>query len=115
MNAPLLEGRAKISVVVYLTVINDAQTGLIVPHWLVPGCQINNAQPSHGEAELFPDPIALIIRPTVRQSRVHSLDDALHLFALKVSAYADYATHKRSCGLNALLVISKPDDRNSLF
>ena len=62
-------------VVVDLAVKNHPQCAVFVGDRLMPGAQVDNAQPSHAEGASFLDMEALVVRTTVPDPVAHAFDE----------------------------------------
>jgi hypothetical protein len=78
--AALLEFRAKIGVVVDLTVEYDLERAVFVGHGLMAGGNIDDTQATVTEAELVFDENAGVVGPAMRHHVSHALQDVtLHV------------------------------------
>src|SRR5262245_56071759 len=91
--ALLLELFAKGAVVVDLAVEDDANAGLLVPHRLVAGSEIDDAEAPHGEPETVLGPNSLVIRSAMHDRSVHFPQYLGALFTRKRTRDTDDSTH----------------------
>ena len=58
--------------IIDFAVEDDPDILLLVGQRLMPGLDVDNAQPPHGQAEVFFDEIPFVIRPAMRDAPVHA-------------------------------------------
>jgi hypothetical protein len=69
--AASLQVGAQLLMVVYLSVVNNAQTVVLVADGLVAGFKVNDAQPAHGEANIAVNEEAVVVWPAVHDLGIH--------------------------------------------
>src|SRR5919108_172006 len=69
--APRLEHRAQFTVIVDFTVVDDAQTLVLVADRLLSGPNVDNAEPPHSQPDVTFDKKAVIVRSAMHDSRIH--------------------------------------------
>src|ERR1700678_259237 len=71
----LFEGNPQFVVVVYLAIKNNPHRAVFVCDRLVPGTQIDDTQPAHGETHGSVRIISLVVRPTMSELPIHRLQN----------------------------------------